>query len=139
MASLTCVYLLTYLIDAGIEWRNYYQIVPSLLVFNKLRLSALDNYKNWATFKSDAKEGKLPPYSFIDPAYFSIPRCIPENDDHPPSDVAEGEKLIKEVYEALRASPQWKETLFIVTFDEHGGYFDHVPTPLEGMHIALRT
>lgn len=52
-------------------------ILASLLVFNKLRLSALDNYKNWATFKEDAANGNLPDVAFIDPAYFSIPRCIP--------------------------------------------------------------
>lgn len=38
--------------------------------------------------------------------------------------------MYKDIYEALRASPQWMETLFIVTFDEHGGFYDHVPTPL---------
>ncbi|KAL1936403.1 hypothetical protein VTP01DRAFT_537 [Rhizomucor pusillus] len=119
--------------DAGYTWRNYYQIISSLLVFNKLRLSALDNYKNWATFKEDAANGNLPDVAFIDPAYFSIPRCIPENDMHPPSDVAEGEALIKEVYETIRASPQWNNTLLIINFDEHGGYFDHVPPPSKGV------
>lgn len=105
-------------IDAGYSWSNYFQLVPSLLVFNKLRLSALGNYKNWATFKEDAKNGNLPDFAFIDPAYFSIPRCVPENDDHPPSDVAQGEALMKEVYETIRASPQWNNTLLIITFDE---------------------
>ncbi|CDH56683.1 acid phosphatase [Lichtheimia corymbifera JMRC:FSU:9682] len=119
------------LADAGIDWANYYQIIPSLLIFNKLRLGYLKNYHNWATFKNDAADGKLPPMTFIDPAYFSIGECIPENDNHPPADVAEGEKLLKEIYETLRASPQWNETLFIVTYDEHGGYYDHVPTPLK--------
>jgi phospholipase C len=45
-------------------------------------------------------------------------------------DVAQGQKLIKEVYEALRASPQWNEILLIITYDEHGGFHDHVPTPV---------
>jgi len=45
--------------------------------------------------------------------------------------VAEGEKFIKRIYEALRASPVWNETLFIITYDEHGGFYDHVPTPLK--------
>ncbi|RJE16599.1 Phosphatidylglycerol specific phospholipase, partial [Aspergillus sclerotialis] len=40
-----------------------------------------------------------------------------------------GEGFIKGIYEALRASPQWDETLFILTFDEHGGFADHVPPP----------
>lgn len=55
---------------------------------------------------------------------------IPGNDDHPSHDVSEGQKFIKEVYEALRASPQWPEMLFVIIYDEHGGFYDHVPTPV---------
>ena len=51
------------------------------------------------------------------------------NDQHPDHDVALGEALIKDVYEAVRASPQWNETLFIITYDEHGGFYDHVVPP----------
>ncbi|KAI8336118.1 phosphoesterase family-domain-containing protein [Chlamydoabsidia padenii] len=116
--------------DANIDWKNYYQEIPTLLLFDQLRLGSLSHYKNWATLKKDAATGNLPPLSFIDPAYFSIANCIVENDAHPPSDVADAEKLLKEVYEMIRASPQWNETLLIVTFDEHGGYHDHVKTPL---------
>ncbi|KAL0089394.1 phosphatidylglycerol specific phospholipase C [Phycomyces blakesleeanus] len=116
--------------DAGIEWKNYYEEVPSLIVFTKLR-AKLNRFKNWSTFKSDAASGNLPPVSFLDPAYFGIANCIVEDDNHPPADVAQGERLLKDVYETLRASPQWNETLFIVTYDEHGGYHDHVPTPLK--------
>ncbi|CAM0141677.1 hypothetical protein VKS41_007912 [Umbelopsis sp. WA50703] len=117
------------LADSGISWTNYFQEIPSLLVFDSLRTS-LGSYKQWDSFVSDAASGSLPPVTFLDPAYFSILNCVEENDNHPPSDVAEGEALLKQVYETLRASPQWNETLFIVTYDEHGGYFDHVPTPL---------
>jgi hypothetical protein len=41
--------------------------------------------------------------------------------------------FIKEIYETLRASPQWNQTLMVVTYDEHGGFFDHVPTPVDGV------
>ncbi|CAO3673695.1 unnamed protein product [Umbelopsis ramanniana] len=116
------------LADSGISWTNYFEEVPSLIVFDQLRTS-LSNYKQWNTFQSDAKAGTLPSVSFLDPAYFSILNCVQEDDAHPPSDIAETERLLKNVYETLRASPQWNETLLIVTFDEHGGYFDHVPTP----------
>lgn len=63
------------------------------------------------------------------PRYFEI-LGIPANDDHPVHDVAHGQALIKEVYETLRASPQWNEILLLITYDEHGGFYDHVPTPL---------
>jgi len=52
------------------------------------------------------------------------------NDQHPDHDISLGEQYYKDIYEALRSSPQWEETLFIITYDEHGGYYDHVPTPL---------
>ncbi|KAJ2963245.1 hypothetical protein NQZ79_g1753 [Umbelopsis isabellina] len=114
---------------SGISWTNYFEEIPSLLVFDELRTS-LGNYKQWDSFKSDAAAGNLPAVTFLDPAYFSILNCVQEDDNHPPADIAEGEAILKQIYETLRASPQWNETLLIVTYDEHGGYFDHVPTPL---------
>ena len=45
---------------------------------------------------------------------------------HPMDDVTRGEGLIKAVYEAIRNSPHWESSLLIVTFDEHGGFYDHV-------------
>jgi len=56
---------------------------------------------------------------------------VGSNDQHPDHDVAAGEAFYKDVYEALRSSPSWNETLLIITYDEHGGYWDHVPTPLD--------
>jgi phospholipase C len=52
------------------------------------------------------------------------------NDQHPPHDVVFAEQLIATVYNALRASPLWESTLFVLTYDEHGGCFDHSPPPL---------
>lgn len=68
----------------------------------------------------------------IEQRYFET-KLIPGNDDHPPHDIAEGQKFIKEVYEALRSSPHWNELLFIIIYDEHGGFYDHVPTPTAGV------
>ena len=53
----------------------------------------------------------------------------PASDQHPDHDVAEGDRLIKTVYEALRNGPKWNSTLFVLTYDEHGGFFDHVAPP----------
>lgn len=47
--------------------------------------------------------------------------------------MANGQKLVKEVYETLRSSPQWNETLLVITYDEHGGFYDHVKTPFVGI------
>jgi phospholipase C len=96
-----------------------------LKYINKFHPYALD-------FKRHCKEGKLPNYVVIEQRYLDL-KLFPGNDDHPSHDVAHGQRLVKEVYEALRSSPQWNETLLVITYDEHGGFFDHVPTPVDGV------
>ena len=54
-------------------------------------------------------------------------------DDHPCHDVAKGERFLKDVYEALRASPAWNETLWLIFFDDAGSVYDHVVPPSEGV------
>lgn len=51
------------------------------------------------------------------------------NDDHPPSDIRAGQAFILDVYEALRRSPTWNETLLVIVYDEHGGFYDHQSPP----------
>ena len=75
-------------------------------------------------FYADAKAGTLPKFTYINP------ECCSYQSFHPPSPITLGENFIKGIYEALRGSPQWEETLFILTFDEHGGFGDHVPPPV---------
>lgn len=60
-------------------------------------------------------------------------KAAPGNDDHPSHDVYQGQMFVKEVYETLRSSPQWNQTLFVITYDEHGGFYDHVATPNKGV------
>ena len=81
-------------------------------------------------FEADARNGNLPNYSFIEPRYFASVICglIP-NDEHPPHNVVYGEQLIARVYNAVRSAPTWKKTLLVITYDEHGGCYDHVPPP----------
>jgi hypothetical protein len=78
-------------------------------------------------FLSLAKSGNLPSVSFIDPHYIELP---PGADaDGQPADVQAGQQLVRKVVEAVIASPQWNKTLLIITYDEHGGFYDHVPPP----------
>lgn len=117
--------------EAGLSFGIYYQQVPNTLFYRNLRkVKYIDNFRPYdLTFKDHAKSGMLPNYTVIEPRYFDL-LGFPANDDHPVHDVAHGQSLIKEVYEALRASPQWNETLLLITYDEHGGFYDHVPTPI---------
>ncbi|CAN8269712.1 unnamed protein product [Cochlearia groenlandica] len=121
--------------EAGLSFGIYYQFLPSTLFYRNLRKVKYltHNFHSYRLkFKKDCKEGKLPNYVVIEQRWFDI-LTIPANDDHPSHDVSEGQKLVKEVYEALRSSPQWNEILFIITYDEHGGFYDHVPTPVDGV------
>ncbi|GMG98511.1 hypothetical protein Nepgr_000351 [Nepenthes gracilis] len=67
----------------------------------------------------------------VEQGYFNL-RILQGNDDHPSHDVSVGQWFVEEAYEALRASPQWNEILSIVTYVEHGGFYDHVTTPGKG-------
>lgn len=73
-------------------------------------------------FFEDAEAGILPSVVYIDPAFGF-------NDDHPPVHPILGQELVAAVYTALAKSPQWENCLLVVTYDEHGGYADHVPPP----------
>ena len=76
-------------------------------------------------FFVDAANGALPNFSIVDPGFF----FGAANDDHPSHDVRLGQALIGSVYAALRQSPQWNRCMLVVTYDEHGGFYDHVAPP----------
>ncbi|XP_010557451.1 PREDICTED: non-specific phospholipase C2 [Tarenaya hassleriana] len=119
--------------EDGLSFGIYFQNIPSTLIYQKLRkLKYVFKFKPYGSFKDHAREGKLPNYAVVEQRYFDL-ALAPANDDHPSHDVYNGQMLVKEVYETLRASPQWNETLLLITYDEHGGFFDHVPTPVNGV------
>jgi phospholipase C len=83
-----------------------------------------------ASFLEDAAYGRLPAVAWIDPNFKDFNLIgSPPDDDHPPSDVAHGQELAVLVYNALATGPQWDKTLLLVFYDEHSGFFDHVPPP----------
>lgn len=106
--------------EAGIPWKYYYTDVPFLGLFaNHIRE---DTAAFLEDFVDDALDGKLPPVVWVDPGFTF-------NDDHPPHHPGLGQEMIALVVEALAASPQWGRCLLLITYDEHGGFFDHVPPP----------
>ena len=116
--------------EAGRSWWIYYYDIPCSLVLNKLRQpDQLEHYRNIQMFfdKDVKDEQTFPDFVFIEPKYSGID----QNDDHPPHNVIKGEKLIADVYNAIHSNTElWNSTLFIVAFDEHGGFYDHVVPPL---------
>uniref|UniRef100_A0A0A8XQH9 Non-specific phospholipase C6 n=1 Tax=Arundo donax TaxID=35708 RepID=A0A0A8XQH9_ARUDO len=119
----------------GRDFAVYFKTIPTVLFYRRLRAlryAARSFHRYDAAFKDHARRGVLPALSVIEPRYFDLTGS-PADDDHPAHDVANGQRLVKDVYEALRASPQWNQTLLIVTYDEHGGFYDHVATPTAGV------
>jgi phospholipase C len=114
--------------EAGRSWRIYFYDFPVSLLFNHQRHARnLAGYSPIKHFYADVlHEETFPDFVFIEPKYLGAD----QNDDHPPHNVMKAEKLIADVYNAIRSSPAlWESTLFIVTYDEHGGFYDHVPPP----------
>ena len=137
---------------AGISWKVYY---GSILPFCNAWLCQ-EQTQQFATASADTNRffpmpqfftdaaapvgasgpDSLPSFSFIEPVYMDSGDFGPENDGHPeanpvdlvgPSNLLQAEKLVYDVYTALRNSPNWDSTLLIITCDEHGGCYDHVP------------
>lgn len=124
--------------DKGIDWAYYYGSLPVVSLLgnegpHKVDLGPSDgtgHIRQFTKFSDDltdpnggffkdAAAGKLPPVVYIDPFFFL-------NDDHPPAHPLRGQEMIAAVYTALANSPQWKNSLLVVTYDEHGGFYDHV-------------
>ncbi|MFN7143575.1 MAG: alkaline phosphatase family protein [Myxococcota bacterium] len=110
----------TKLDEAGIPWKYYYTDVPYIGLFaNHFRDDTVGYLED---FLKDAERGDLPPVVWIDPGFTF-------NDDHPPHHPGLGQEMIAAVYEALARSPQWGRCLLVITYDEHGGFYDHVAPP----------
>jgi phospholipase C len=104
---------------AGVTWKYYYTDLPFLATMGipGTRMFPVTRFLN-----TDAPMGTMPQVTVIDPG-FSM------NDDHPPHHPLAGQQFISSIYTALSTSPLWKNSLMVVTYDEHGGFFDHVAPP----------
>lgn len=120
----------------GISWSIYFHDIPQSLALTHLQAEVFkDRFRPFGSFTSDAQNGSLPSYSFIEPRYYDF-LFWKASDQHPDHDVSLGDALIADVYEALRNSPQWNQSLLVILWDEHGGIFDHVPPPSGPPHAV---
>jgi len=106
---------------SGRSWTNYFGNAPFAMLLPN-RALAETNYLPIEEFFRDAENGVLSSLVWLDPTYG-------RNDDHPPCHPVAGQVFAASIYEALAQSPQWDRTLFIISYDEHGGFFDHVVPP----------
>lgn len=107
----------------GIPSKYYYSDIPFTALFGARLLA---NSAPYPAFLADARAGTLPALSYIDPAFAGESQGI-SRDDHPVSDIRNGQAFLNEIYDALRTSPNWGSTLLVVVYDEWGGFYDHVP------------
>ena len=111
------------------SWKIYFYDFPaSLLLKNQRRAENLAHYHRFDTFFHDAAgpADAFPQFVLIEPKYFGEA----QNDDHPPHNIMKAEKLIADTYNALRSNQAlWEHTLLVILYDEHGGFYDHVPPP----------
>jgi phospholipase C len=105
-----------------ISWASYASNVSTLYVIADIVQKNPGRIKTIDQFYTDAKSGSLPAVSYVDP---NILTATEEN----PQDISLGENFVSMVVNALLNSPAWHKTLLVWTYDEHGGYYDHVPPP----------
>jgi phospholipase C len=111
--------------QAGVSARYYFNNVPFTALWGARYLLKSRPY---AEFLLEASLGLLPSVAFIDPA-FTITDDGTGTDDHPHDDIRRGDAFLSQTFYAIAKSPNWKNTVLIVNFDEWGGFFEHVAPP----------
>jgi phospholipase C len=111
----------------------YFDQASSTLEIVNLLQHQPELFGTFDQFVEDCERGTLPDYSFVEPNYTdheSNGGMLIASDQHPDHHVREGERYIAAVYNAIRQNPAlWESTALLVTYDEHGGIYDHVPPP----------
>ena len=118
--------------------RRWQDEIATSLALDALVPHAHPRFRRYRNFARDwTTEQNMPSVIFIEPEYTDGPHIAP-NDDHPPTGIAPGQALLTEIYRTLISNPpRWARTLMLVTYDEHGGFYDHVsplniPSPIAG-------
>ena len=119
---------------AGVSWGIYYTSVP--FVFGGYPHYALRPQQRRKIHEFDGAEGffasldagTLPEVVYVDPTWDWVDG-VDATDEHPPANPQRGQAWVREVVTRVMASPLWAETAILITYDEHGGFYDHVPPP----------
>jgi phospholipase C len=115
--------------ERNIFWKVYFHDTPqSLTLVHQWAPQNAARYQEMQAFFDDARgaEKDFPAFAFIEPRYSSSG----QNDDHPPHNILAAQELIGRIFNAIRENePLWRSTLLIVTYDEHGGFYDHISPP----------
>jgi phospholipase C len=120
----------------GVRWRVYHDGLSFFALYPSLwPLVLSSNFRDYEFLASDVKNeaaGSAPEVIIIEPSYQDAPHVGPDrpNDNHAPLAIGWGEDFLRRTYEALASNPaRWANTVMVVYYDEHGGFYDHVPPP----------
>jgi phospholipase C len=117
----------------GVSGKYYFSDIPFAVLLGK----HAPPMAHFTDFLADAAAGTLPKVSFVDPRFVDEDKGL-SNDDHPHADIRAGEDFMNQVYDAVRTSPLWPSTVLVITYDEWGGFFDHVP-PERAPDVSRKT
>ena len=120
---------------AHVSWKVYFAEVPVAFLFGYVRQHTLGHVFPISQYFIDAAAGLLPQVAFVDPIFLGPVNV--ENDEHPPSNVQMGQRFASQVINQLTKSPNWSSSALILTYDEHGGYYDHLPPPAAPLPDAI--
>jgi phospholipase C len=112
---------------AHVTWKIYFSDIPSGFLFAYVRAHAAGHVVPVSQYFADAAAGRLPQVAFVDPMFGGSKNT--ESDEHPPANIQVGQAFVAGVVNALIASPNWPSSAMFLTYDEHGGYYDHVSPP----------
>jgi phospholipase C len=117
----------------SITWADYFQDAPQGGSFRQFGGPTTDpHFMPLTVFLAQAAgttgAPPLPEVIFIDPNFGLFGRKL-ENDEHPPTDIQRGEAYVSQVLNTIRNGPYWRDSVIFFTYDEHGGYYDHVVSP----------
>jgi phospholipase C len=109
--------------EAGVTWAVYAAARPTFeeQIFPKLASEKGEHFLDVPAFLAAASSGELPAFSWVTSAG--------QHNEHPPKNVQEGEEFVEAIVSAVLHSPAWERTALFFTYDEHGGFYDHVPPP----------
>ena len=127
----------------GLSWTNYFTDLPQTAIIPATVKGNPTHYAPIGQFYADCAAGSLPAFSLVDPDFGiadvagglvpgqPVPTVVRAQgqDEENPQNIRYGEQFVAQVVNAVMSSPAWPSTLLLWVYDEHGGYYDHVPPP----------
>jgi phospholipase C len=110
---------------AGVSCNYYFSDLPVLALWGQKYVNIAEDI---GVFLAQAAAGTLPQYSYVDPNFGGEGQGT-SNDDHPHADIRRGQALISLIVNTLMNGPLWSKTVLVITYDEWGGFYDHVRPP----------